>query len=99
LERQRLREAHGDFDPNNEFWKQVAVTQYVGDIKGALEIHHAVDDDVVSIEYSRNLMNLLDKTQVSHELFEYPTGGHNITGSSYNTAMQRTVEFFKAHLQ
>jgi hypothetical protein len=39
----------------------------------------------------------LDKTQVPHELFEYPSGGHNITGASFATAMQRTVEFFRTH--
>lgn len=97
--RQKLREAYGEFDPNHPFWKQVAVTDYLKDLKGALEIHHAADDEVVSIEYSRNLMKLLDQTSVPHELFEYPSGGHNITGSSFSIAMQRTVEFFKKNLQ
>ncbi len=65
---------------------------------GALEIHHAVDDAVVSIEYSRNLSKLLDGTQLIHTLYEYPNGGHNIEGTSFTTAMQRTVEFYKKYL-
>lgn len=96
--RQLLRDAHGDFSPANAFWKQVAVTDYLNDLKGAIEIHHAVDDAVVSIEYSRNLIHLLDSTKVPHELFEYAGGGHNISGLFFTTAMERTVEFFKKNL-
>lgn len=96
--RQLLRETHGDFSPDSEFWKQVAPTNYLQDIKGAIQIHHAVDDNVVSIEYSRNLMNLLDNTAVLHELVEYPSGGHNLTGSNFTQAMQRTVNFFQEQL-
>jgi dipeptidyl aminopeptidase/acylaminoacyl peptidase len=97
-ERQRLFEIHGNFDPNSPFWKQVAATNYLSEIQGAIQIHHAVNDDVVNIGYSRNLISLLSKTSVEHELYEYPSGGHNITGSSFNQAMQRTVDFYKTHL-
>lgn len=96
--RQQLRAAHGDPTANSPFWKQVAVTDYLNDLKGAIEIHHAVDDTVVNIGYSRDLMKLLDATSVPHQLFEYPTGGHNISGSSFNQAMERTVEFYKERL-
>jgi len=96
--RQLLRDAHGDFSATHPFWKQVAVTEYLDDLKGAVEVHHAVDDNVVSIEYSRNLMRLLGETQVPHKLHEYQSGGHNIDGTSFTTAMQRTVEFYKEEL-
>lgn len=96
--REQLRALYGDFSPTSEFWKQVAITEYVKDLKGAVEVHHAVNDDVVSVEYSRNLMRLLDKTSVVHTLYEYPSGGHNISGVSFSTAMQRTVEFYKKYL-
>lgn len=97
-EQQRLRDIYGQFADTSPFWRQVAVTDYVGDLRGHLQIHHAVDDPVVSIEYSRNLMKLIDKTNVPHELFEYPSGGHNISGPSFSTAMARTVAFFTSYL-
>jgi dipeptidyl aminopeptidase/acylaminoacyl peptidase len=101
-ERQRKRRelfaAHGEFSPDSPFWKQVAPTNYLNDLKGAIQLHHAVDDPVVNVGYSRDLVALLDKTTVLHELHEYQSGGHNISGSSFNTAMQSTVEFFKKHL-
>ncbi len=96
--RQALRDTYGEFSADHPFWRQVAVTEYLKDLKGALEIHHAVNDAVVSIEYSRNLMRLLDETQVPHRLYEYGTGGHNIAGESYSAAMNRSIEFFRSRL-
>jgi uncharacterized protein len=96
--RRELFAMYGDFKPENSFWKQVVPTNYISDVKGGIQLHHAVDDTVVSINYSRNLNKILDSTSIEHQLFEYPSGGHNITGSSFNSAMQRTVEFYKKHL-
>lgn len=96
--RQLLRDTYGEFDPNSDFWKKVAPSNYLKDLKGAIELHHAVDDSVVSVEYSRNLNKLLDETQVEHSLFEYPSGGHNLEGSSFSQAMSRAVDFFKLNL-
>ncbi len=96
--RELLRKTYGDFSTASTFWRQVAVTDYLPELRGALEIHHAIDDAVVSVEYSRNLTKLLDKTSVVHALYEYPSGGHNISGSSFGTAMQRTVDFYKKYL-
>lgn len=96
--RAKIREAYGDPDLNKEFWKQLSFVTYLDEIEGALEIHHAVNDDVVSVEYTRNLKNYLEKSTVKHEIYEYPSGGHNIDGVSFNSAMQRTVDFYKANL-
>lgn len=97
--RQRMRDLYGNPDPNHWFWKQVIPTNYLSDITGAIALHHAVDDATVNIEYSRNLDSILDITQIPHELHEYPNGGHNIQGSSWVTAIQRTVDFYKQQLK
>lgn len=96
--RQQLRALYGDPKDGNPFWKQVAPTSYLNDLKGAVQLHHAVNDDVVDIGYSRNLNMLLDTTSIPHQLYEYTTGGHNLDGVSFNQAMQKTVEFFKKNL-
>lgn len=90
-----LFEKHGNFDPNNEFWMKVVPTNYLGGLDGTVQINHAVDDPVVSIEYTRNLSLVLLETTLKHEINEYPTGGHNISGSSFDKAMQNTVDFFR----
>lgn len=96
--RQQLFNTYGQFDPESEFWRQVAPTNYLEDLNGAIEIHHARNDDVVSIEYSRNLSRLLTNAGVEHNLYEYRSGGHNLSGGSFTEAMQRTVEFYKQNL-
>jgi dipeptidyl aminopeptidase/acylaminoacyl peptidase len=97
--RQELFDTHGQFDPQSLFWQQVDPTNYLKDIIGGVQLHHAVNDTVVDIEYSRNLNLLLDQTQVLHEFYEYSDGGHNISGANFNLAMQRTVDFFNQQLK
>lgn len=82
----------------NAFWKQFAPISYLKDIQGAIQIHHAVDDSTVNINYSRDLIRELDKTEVNHQLIEYPFGGHNISGPSFDQAMNTTIEFYKQSL-
>lgn len=96
--RQKLFDTHGQFNKDNIFWQQVAPTNYLNDLKSAIQIHHAIDDNVVDIRYSRNLNNMLNQTSVIHQLHEYSNGGHNLTGSSFTEAMERTVNFFKENL-
>jgi dipeptidyl aminopeptidase/acylaminoacyl peptidase len=93
-EREELFNTYGEFDPDSPFWRQVPATNYLESVQGQIQVHHAVDDQVVSIDYSRNLMQILDKTSIPHQLFEYVTGGHNLTGPSFSTAMERTSQFF-----
>lgn len=61
-------------------------------------MHHAVNDDVVSIDYSRNLMRILDPTAITYELKEHTSGGHNLTGSTFTQAIQETVNFYRENL-
>ena len=96
--RRELFMRYGQFDPRSEFWRQVVPTNYLDGITGAVQINHATNDPVVNIEYSRNLMDILDGTPIPHELYEYPSGGHNLTGTTFTQVMTRTVEFFKKNL-
>jgi len=95
--REELFNTYGQPVAGSDFWAKVAPTTYLNDLEGQLEIHHAIDDNVVGIGYSRNLMSLLDSTSVYHKLYEYKIGGHNLTGSSFTQAMQRTADFLKSH--
>ncbi|MEN9406887.1 MAG: hypothetical protein RLZZ455_103 [Candidatus Parcubacteria bacterium] len=96
--RRDLFEKNGSPSAQSAFWRLVAPTNFLTDIKGAIQLNHATDDDVVNIGYSRDLDALLDDTNVPHELHEYTSGGHNITGNSFVSAMENTVRFFKEHL-
>lgn len=93
--REELAELHGQFSPDSWFWQMVPPTNYLDNVQTALQVHHAVDDDVVSVEYSRNLAEIMSTTDIDFELFEYPTGGHNMIGQTFSRAMQRTVDFLQ----
>lgn len=97
--RKQLMEYYGEFSVDSWFWKQVTPVNYLGDVLTKIELHHAVDDGVVDIEYSRNLDKVLDSADIDHKLFEYPSGGHNLTSPAFNSAMQRTVDFYKMSLR
>ncbi len=92
--RQELFDLYGTFDPNNWFWQRVPATNYLDDIEGEIQIHHAVDDGVVAIGYSRDLSKRLGEAGIRHEYIEYQAGGHNISGANFSVAMQRVVDFF-----
>jgi dipeptidyl aminopeptidase/acylaminoacyl peptidase len=96
--RNELFETHGSFDPQDEFWMKVVPTNYLAGVRGTLQLNHSIDDNVVSVEYTRNLSSILMETNIEYEVNEYPTGGHNISGAAFNNAMQNTVEFFKNQL-
>ncbi len=96
--RAMINNKYGQFDPSSEFWSKVPMTNYLNDIQAAISLNHAIDDDVVDIGYSRDLNALLDKTNIVHELNEYPSGGHNISGIYFSQAMQNTVNFFNKYL-
>lgn len=98
LRRQRIYEKVGSPSASSVFWQNMAPVYFLKDLKGAIQLHHAVDDDVVNIGYSRDLAEALEENSINYELYEYDSGGHNISGSSFNTAMQRTVEFFNKYL-
>ncbi len=97
--RNELFETYGEFDPQNEFWMKIVPTNYLGGLSGAVQINHAVDDDVVSVEYTRNLSGILLDTNIKSEINEYQSGGHNISGASFSAAMQDTVDFYNTFLK
>jgi dipeptidyl aminopeptidase/acylaminoacyl peptidase len=94
----KLREDFRSVDFSNNYWQSISLTSNINYLKNPLQIHHSIDDYVVSVNYSRDLAKVLDANSKIYEYFEYPGGGHNITGQYFNQAMQRTVEFFKKNL-
>jgi len=80
------------------YWQAVSLTNHLDLLHSPLQIHHATNDDVVNIGYSRDLAAVLQSAGKSYEYYEYDSGGHNIGSPAFETAMQRTVAFFLTHL-
>ena len=93
-----LRETYGPPNTKVPFWRAVSLTENIAYLEAPLQIHHAVDDDVVNIGYSQDLAAVLDEANKPYEFYQYEGGGHNIVSPYFSDAMQRTIEFFRTHL-
>ena len=94
----KLRSETEKIDFNNEFWSSISLTSNLDYLNSPIQLHHAVNDPVVNVGYSRDLAKALEENGKEYELYEYSGGGHNINSPYFEEAMQKTVEFFKKNL-
>lgn len=97
--RQELINKYGDFDQNPTFWESIAPIFYVKDISGPLQIHHGTSDDEVPVLFSEKLFGALRQAGKEVQYYPYEGADHNISGFSFNTAMERSVDFFDKYLK
>ncbi|OGK17498.1 peptidase [Candidatus Roizmanbacteria bacterium RIFCSPHIGHO2_01_FULL_39_12c] len=96
--RQRLTEQYGSPEENQEFWASISANSYLKDISGPIQLHHGTADSSVPVEFSEKLEEQLKEAGKTVVLFTYPGDDHNIS-ANFNTAMQRSVEFFDKYLK
>ncbi len=95
---QVLRETYGQPNTIEPYWQAVSLTKNIQYLEAPLQLHHAVNDDVVNIGYSRDLSRILTENGKFHEFYEYDGGGHNISSPYFEDAMLRTILFFQTYL-
>lgn len=91
-------EANGWPDLSRPYWQAVSLTENIEFLTAPLQLHHAVDDPVVDINYSHGLAGVLLKNGKPYEFYTYDGGGHNLISPWFDQAMLRTVQFFKDNL-
>jgi len=99
--RQRSRDIIATYGfPNLEvpYWQAVSLTENIEYLESPLQLHHALNDDVVDVGYSSGLVSVLQANDKPYEFYTYETGGHNIAAPSFELAMARTVAFFLRNL-
>jgi len=94
----QLRELYGPLDTSNEYWAAVSLTNHIEYLESPIQLHHSADDPIVNVGYSTDLANVLTENEKVHEIHVYQNGGHNISAPTFNEAMRRTAEFFRANL-
>jgi fermentation-respiration switch protein FrsA (DUF1100 family) len=94
----QIFETYGRPDTSVPFWQAVSLTENIEYLSSPLQIHHALDDDVVNIGYSSDLAAVLAANDKFYEFYQYEGGGHNIASPYFETAMLRTIGFFLQHL-
>jgi fermentation-respiration switch protein FrsA (DUF1100 family) len=96
--RQEFIDTYGGPDVNPAFWASISPSEYVADLSGPVQIHHATGDVEVPVEFSRDLNERIQAAGGTVEYYEYRGDNHNISGN-FNTAMQRSIAFFDKYVK
>jgi dipeptidyl aminopeptidase/acylaminoacyl peptidase len=91
-------DTYGRPDTQVDYWKAVSLTENIEFLNSPVQLHHAVDDPVVNIGYSFDLVAVLEENGKVYEFYNYEGGGHNLISPYFDQAMLRTVEFFLNNL-
>lgn len=94
-----LIQKYGPPDLSTPFWSKFDPYSYISNINTPLQIHHGTADSSVPVELSQHLNQVLTDAQKKVEYYEYPGADRNISGPSFSTAIQRSIDFFKKYLQ
>lgn len=92
-----LLASFGTPESNPEMWHALSANYFLHDLAGPIQLHHARGDESVPVEFSEILYQEGIEAGAPIELFTYPGDNHNISGN-FNTAMQRSIEFFNRTL-
>lgn len=95
---QQLRETYGMPNTALPYWQAVSLTEHIEYLQAPVQLHHAVNDPVVNVGYSRDLSAVLLENDKLYEAYEYAGGGHNIDSPYFESAIVRTIAFFQKHL-
>ncbi|MCR4324330.1 MAG: alpha/beta fold hydrolase [Candidatus Curtissbacteria bacterium] len=96
--RQLLVEQYGEPEKNPQFWNSISANSYLADISGPIQLHHGTHDTSVPVEFSQKLDEQLKAVGTVSELNVYQGDDHNLS-ANFNTAMQRSIEFFDRYLK
>ncbi|MBF8249462.1 MAG: hypothetical protein HW400_63 [Candidatus Levybacteria bacterium] len=83
---------------NPSFWNSISANAYLKDISGPIQLHHGGADISVPVAFSEKLDKALKTAGKESELFVYQGDDHNLA-NNFNTAMQRSVDFFDKYLK
>jgi len=96
--RDLLAQQFGSPQENPEFWNSISANAYLKDISGPIQLHHGGADTSVPLQFSEKLDKDLKTANKESELFVYRDDDHNIA-NNFNTAIQRSVDFFDKYLK
>jgi dipeptidyl aminopeptidase/acylaminoacyl peptidase len=97
--RQNLIEKYGEPADNPKFWQSIDPRYFLEDISGPIQLHVGLADEEVPPLFSESLRNDLEKENKSVEFYAYEGADHNLSSPVFESAMQRSVEFFDRYLK
>lgn len=96
---QALRDQYGEPNFDSPFWRAIDPSYHLDHISGPIQLHHGQADTTVDWHLSQNLADRLEVQSSPVELYLYPGADHNLSGATFNQAMQRSLEFFDHYVK
>lgn len=97
--RQSLIDQYGNPSTATDFWKSIDPTYNLNYINAPVQLHAGLADEEVPYDFSTSLADKLKAAGKTAEVYTYPGADHNISGSAFNLAMQRSLAFFDKYLK
>jgi dipeptidyl aminopeptidase/acylaminoacyl peptidase len=92
-----LRKVVADFEKDYDSEKY-SLTNYLDRINVPIQIHQGSGDEAVPIAWSETLVKTLQDKGKVVDYFTYPGDDHNFTKGSWQTVVERDIEFFNKTL-
>ncbi len=92
-----LRRVVSDFEKDYDS-ELYSLTNYLGKINALIQIHQGTADEAVPIAWSDSLVKTLKGKGKTIDYFTYLGDDHNFTKGSWQTVVDRNIEFFKQYL-
>lgn len=90
---------YGTPEQNPKAFADISPINYLERVRMPVMIHHGRLDNVVPFEWSDDLNSRLRELGADVTFWPYPGAGHTFVGQSFDTLMQRTLEFFDIHVR
>jgi fermentation-respiration switch protein FrsA (DUF1100 family)/LysM repeat protein len=92
-------EIYGSPETNPDGYYQVSPNNYLDRISMPVQLHHGDADNVVPVEWSRDLNQRLLDLGKNIEYYEYPGGPHTFVGEMYDLFLERNLVFFDTYVK
>jgi len=79
--------------------EKISPSSFLNEISSPISIHHGGQDDVVPIEWSRDLCDTLGDLEIEVKCNEYPDQPHTFQNSGDSTFISNMIEFFDAYVK
>ncbi len=93
-----LRKVVSDFEKDYDSEKY-SLTNYLDRINAPIQIHQGGADEAVPVKWSDDLVKILKEKDKDITYFTYPGDDHNFARGSWQTVVERNIEFFKEELK
>ncbi len=97
--RSELTKRYGTPKDNPAFWHPIDPNYNLQYVNASVQLDVGLADEEVPWQFSEGLKNRLEQAGKVVEFFTYPGADHNISGFSFNLAMQNSLDFFNKYLK